>query len=105
MDFWGRLCFISARMVLSAISGGSGSLVLFLPFTLGGTGSERFVGECNWQGLTLPAGYTQVVVNAGGGTNFLRVSRSGSGLTLANVQVSELAAPIDIRYSITVPVR
>lgn len=43
-----------------------------------------------WQGITLPAGYTQLMLRITSGQTFLNITRGGSNVGQANVQGAEL---------------
>lgn len=92
----GNTCFVRGRVRITAIGVAPvGNLQINdLPFTSVaiGTGGNAGGGAFQlWQGVTLPAGYTQLMWYAAPTVTHINISRGGSNVAQANVQGGELA--------------
>lgn len=91
----GNTCLIRARVRITAIGmAPTGDLrINGLPFTSVAIGSSGNAGGGAfqlWQGITLPAGYTQLMWYINQPVTYLNISRGGSNAAQANVQGGEL---------------
>jgi len=91
----GNTCFVRGTVRITAIGvAPAGNLqITGLPFTsvaIGSSGRSGGGAWMYWQGITLPAGYTQLLWVVVPGVTLINISRGGSNVVLANVQGGEL---------------
>lgn len=93
----GDVVFFRLRVQISAITvAPTGNLQISgLPLTsvtIGGGAGVSGGGACTiWQGITLPANYTQLMARVVSGMTVVNLTRGGSNVGQANVQGGELA--------------
>lgn len=91
----GNTCFLRGRVRITAIGvAPTGDLrINGLPFAsvaIGASGNSGGGAFQLWQGITLPAGYTQLMWYINQPVTYLNISRGGSNAAQANVQGGEL---------------
>jgi hypothetical protein len=91
----GNTCFVRGRVRITGIGAAPvGDLrINGLPFTsvaIGASGNAGGGAFQLWQGITLPAGYTQLMWYVNQPVSYLNISRGGSNAAQANVQGGEL---------------